>query len=80
MLFPFSITVLQQNQKSGGYNKIMTRKLRIFFGLVILAVSITLLIWSLWPVEYETRTQPVEPVQMQLPTPSSFFPGPWLAS
>ncbi len=56
----------------------MTRKLRIFLGLLILVVSLTLLVWSLWPVEYETRTQPVEPSQMQLPTPSSFFssPGP----
>jgi hypothetical protein len=55
----------------------MTRKLRILLGLLILVVSMTLLAWSLWPAEYETRIVPVEPVQMQLPTPSSFLPGPW---
>jgi hypothetical protein len=55
----------------------MTRKLRVFLGLLILLASLTLLAWSLWPVEYETRVQPVEPAQMQLPTPSSFIPGPW---
>jgi hypothetical protein len=45
-----------------------------------LVVSMTLLVWSLWPAEYETRIVPVDPVRMQLPTPSSFFPGPWPAS
>jgi hypothetical protein len=55
----------------------MTRKLRIFLGLLILVVSLMLLVWSIWPAEYETRVQPVEPMQMQLPTPSSFFPKPW---
>jgi hypothetical protein len=53
----------------------MTRKLRIFLGLVILLLSITLLAWSLWPAEYETRIVPVEPVQMQLPTPVSLYVG-----
>jgi hypothetical protein len=58
----------------------MTRKLRIFLGLLILIVSVTLLVWSLWPADYVTRVQPVEPAQMQLPTPSSFVPGLWSAS
>jgi hypothetical protein len=47
--------------------------------LIILVVSVTLLVWSLWPARYETRILPVEPVQMQLPTPSSFIPGLWPA-
>jgi hypothetical protein len=50
----------------------MTRKLRIFLGLIVLAVSMTLLAWSLWPAEYETRILPVDPGQMQLPTPVSY--------
>jgi hypothetical protein len=58
----------------------MARKIRIFLGLLIFIFSVTLLAWSLWPADYETRMQPVEPVQMQLPTPSSFLPGPWPAS
>jgi hypothetical protein len=58
----------------------MTRKLRIFLGLLILLASLTLLAWSLSPLEYETRVQPIEPAQMQLPTPSSFLPGSWSVS
>lgn len=50
----------------------MTRKIRIFLGVIILALSMALLVWSLWPMEYETRILPVNPEQMQLPTPVSY--------
>jgi hypothetical protein len=50
----------------------MTRRVRIVLGLLILAVSLALLAWSLWPVPRETRLQPIPPEGLQLPTPSSF--------
>jgi hypothetical protein len=51
----------------------MTRKIRIFLVVVILAASLTLLAWSLWPAEYQTRIVPVGPGQMGLPTPASYY-------
>jgi hypothetical protein len=50
----------------------MSRKLRIILGILILAVSISLLIWGLAPARHETRIQNISPSEMQLPTPSSF--------
>ena len=69
----------------------MSRRLRILLGLIILALSISLLIWGFAPTRRETRIQNILPVDMQLPTPSSFnldtdtpftasLPQPWLAS
>lgn len=49
----------------------MNRKLRILLGLLILALSLTLLIWGFMPLERIRRTQPVSPADLQLPTPSS---------
>lgn len=68
----------------------MTRKIRIFLGVLILAISISLLIWGFRPARRETRIQNISPAEMQLPTPSSFhidmpvplhasLPQPWLA-
>ena len=50
----------------------MSRRIRILLGLIILAVSISLLIWGLAPTLRETRIQNISPIDMQLPTPSSF--------
>ena len=50
----------------------MIRRLRIFLGVVIFVVAISLLIWGLIPPERETRTQPISPSDLQLPTPISF--------
>jgi len=50
----------------------MGKKIRIFLAIVILAISCALLIWGLWPMLMETRVVPVDPSQMQLPTPVSF--------
>lgn len=49
----------------------MTRRVRIVLGLLILAVSLTLLAWSLWPLPRETRVQPIPAEGLQLPTPGS---------
>ncbi len=54
----------------------MARKIRLLFALVILALSMTILVWGLWPEERETRIQPIQPTQMQLPTPVSCLPAP----
>ena len=50
----------------------MTRGARIVLGMIILILSCALLIWSLLPARRETRTQPISPADLQLPTPSSF--------
>ncbi len=66
-------SILQQNQKSGVYNHDMARKIRLFLAIIILTVSLALLVWGLWPTLVETRIVPVEPGQMQLPTPVSYY-------
>jgi hypothetical protein len=48
------------------------RRLRILVGVAILIVSAALLVWGLMPARREVRTQPVPPVELQLPTPISF--------
>ncbi|HSJ86421.1 MAG TPA: hypothetical protein VK909_04360 [Anaerolineales bacterium] len=51
----------------------MSRRVRILLGLLILAISISLLIWGFLPARRETRIQPISPSELQLPTPASFF-------
>jgi hypothetical protein len=50
----------------------MSRKIRILLGVVILAISISLLVWGFAPARRETRIQNLSPAEMELPTPSSF--------
>jgi hypothetical protein len=50
----------------------MPRRVRIVLGLLILAFSISLLIWGFLPARRETRIQPIAPAELQLPTPQSF--------
>jgi hypothetical protein len=52
------------------------RRVRIVLGIVLLIVSLALLIWGFMPSRRETRTQPVSPTELQLPTPSSFLISP----
>ncbi|WKZ47955.1 MAG: hypothetical protein QY306_01145 [Anaerolineales bacterium] len=52
----------------------MSRRIRIFLGIVILVISISLLIWGFAPTRREIRTQPIAPNELQLPTPESFLP------
>jgi hypothetical protein len=54
----------------------MSRRVRIFLGILIFAISISLLIWGLAPIRHETRIQNISPSEMQLPTPASFLPKP----
>jgi len=56
----------------------MKKRLRLFLAVIILAASISLLIWGYMPNPHETRIQPIAPAEMQLPTPSSlhFDPQP----
>ena len=49
----------------------MSRRVRVFLGVLILAVSISLLIWGLAPARREIRIQDISPSEMQLPTPTS---------
>jgi len=53
----------------------MGKKIRILLAVVILAISCALLVWGLWPTLMETRILPVDPGQMQLPTPVSLYLG-----
>ncbi len=48
------------------------KRLRLFLAIIILAVSIALLVWGFWPVQRETRVQPISPSEMTLPTPQSY--------
>ncbi len=52
------------------------RGARIVLGMIILILSLALLIWGLLPARRETRTQPISPTELQLPTPSSFLVQP----
>jgi len=51
----------------------MARKIRLLLAILILTLSLALLIWGLWPNLMETRILPVDPGQMQLPTPVSLY-------
>jgi hypothetical protein len=59
----------------------MKRKWRLLAALLVLTVSLTLLLWGFWPTRRETLVTPIQPSNLTLPTPSSFFldtePGPW---
>ena len=58
----------------------MPRKIRIVLGILILAISLSLLVWGFLPARRETRIQPIPPAELQLPTPASFIPKPILVS
>jgi hypothetical protein len=58
----------------------MTRRVRIILGIVILTISIALLVWGFKPLGREIRTQPIEPAELQLPTPGSLLPQPMFVS
>ncbi len=49
---------------------------RIVLGIILLILSCALLIWGLLPARRETRTQPISPTELQLPTPSSLLISP----
>ena len=74
-LFCIAGYILQQNQISDGYNTTMAKKVRLWLAILILTASLALLVWGLWPNREEKRIVPVDPGQMQLPTPVSFYMG-----
>ena len=49
----------------------MSRRIRTLLGIIILAISLSLLIWGFAPTRKEIRVQPIAPSELQLPTPSS---------
>lgn len=63
----------ENSSPNSRYNTCMRTfpKRRLIFGLAILAISLLLLLWGLWPAPAELRTVPVFPADMQLPTPQS---------
>ncbi len=50
------------------------RKLRLILAVIILAASLAILAWGVWPTERERHTLEVPPAEMTLPTPASFEP------
>jgi hypothetical protein len=52
----------------------MKSRRRAALALIVLALSLSLLVWGLWPASRERRVLPVEPSNLTLPTPSSFLP------
>jgi hypothetical protein len=53
------------------------RRTRIIIGVLIFALYITLLIWAFKPLDHITRTQPIAPQDLQLPTPTSLLITPF---
>ncbi len=51
------------------------RRLRIVVGLMVLAASLCLLVYASLPGERETDSQPLQPPDLTLPTPSSWAPS-----
>ncbi len=47
----------------------MKKRIRLFFVVLILSISIALLIWGYAPNPREIRIQPIAPAEMQLPMP-----------
>lgn len=53
------------------YNEEVKLSWRLPVAVIVLALSLTLLIWGFWPAPRERRVLPVEPSNLTLPTPSS---------
>lgn len=47
----------------------MQKGFRVLLGLIILALSLTLLIWSLLPATRHSLVLPIPPGDLTLPTP-----------
>jgi hypothetical protein len=45
----------------------MTFNLRLILTILILAISVSLLVWGYTPNPHEVRVQPISPSEMQLP-------------
>jgi hypothetical protein len=51
------------------------RRLLMFLGFLILAVSLVLLVLASLPVEHRSESEPVPQQQLTLPTPEAFLPA-----
>lgn len=49
------------------------RRMRVVLGVLLFALSITLLIWAYKPLDRIKRTQTISPQDLQLPTPVSLL-------
>jgi hypothetical protein len=49
------------------------QKWRRIIGILLVLISLAILIWGVWPFADLTRSTPVQPADMQLPTPESFL-------
>lgn len=47
--------------------------LRLIAAIVLTVISLTLLVWSLWPYNRTLRHELVPPTQMQVPTRNSLL-------
>lgn len=52
------------------------KRMRVILGVLLFALSIALLIWAFKPLDRITRTQPIPPQDLQLPTPISLLVTP----
>ncbi|MBI5351393.1 MAG: hypothetical protein HZB50_02015 [Chloroflexi bacterium] len=52
----------------------MKKKIRFFLAVLILAISISLLVWGYAPNPREVQTRDIQPVEMQLQTPLPVLP------
>ena len=48
-------------------------RLRLLTAVILTAISLTLLIWSLWPYRRIIHRQLIQSTEMQAPTPNSFL-------
>lgn len=57
------------------YNYHMAKRTRFILALILVILSCALLLWGLLPDRRDTLIQPIDPDQMQLPSPTSLLPG-----
>ncbi len=58
------------------YNSFMSMKtLRRWFAVLLVILSIILLVWGLWPAGAAVQILPLNPSDMQIPTPEGLLPG-----
>ncbi len=58
------------------YNSVMKiATIRRLIGVIILLLSLSILLWGLWPSVHLVQSLPVPPGEMSLPTPQGFAPG-----
>jgi hypothetical protein len=55
------------------YNQLMSKKLRLLLAVLLLAVSLSLLVWASLPGVVESRVVPIPPADLQLPEPGAFL-------